>query len=542
MEGSLRYNRRRSGYEPSDTENEWPNSPRRERDTNVEFENMGYDQGRSTSHLRTLKFEAPPRRRHSKSPYKPRGEDGTARSPLHNSDLRRNISPLSRRTHSVGENVGPFSESESRTNPDYRENVGPFSKYEHRTNSDGRGNLSPFSRSERSTNPDDRGNVSLFISERRRHISPYRPGGEDHGLNGDKIVTSGRKQSLKLANQDVRVSEKSNHSRRAVSAPRSNLREMGQKIKIKYEYDRGEQRKELDASHKHGPPVGEINEIVANAKISKWLETPTPNFDSADSISPGDIFFSREYTAFPNSIFPPNGGVDQNGSHPKPQVLVDRNPSSHLGNKVNLNFNHNSRSMSQTTTNSSAAVSRQSSNVSDSSGRTSASTKKFVANRRKSQIEPWFSCLKKGSCRTSNKSPEKDRPFDETSFIEKAIVIENLRPFWADKHQPASLNGFTCHKKEALLLQQLACNVTFPHILLKGPPGADKKALTVALLREIYGEPVWNISHDLRYFHILVDLLLLPMETSLLRSKPKILGTGLSCSGSMACNQDGDMP
>ncbi|KAL2497788.1 Replication factor C [Abeliophyllum distichum] len=505
MEGSLRYNRRRSGYEPSDTETDWPNSPRLERDTNAEFENMSHDQGRSTCPLRTRKIEAPiagpPRRRHSKSPYKPRREDGNARSPLHNSDLRRNVSP--------------FSKSELRTNPDDTINIRPFSKYERRTNPDGRGNLSPFSRSESRTNPDSRGNVSPFFRlERRRHVSPFKPGGEDHDLDDDDIVTCGQKQSLKLANHDVRVSEKSNHSSRAVSAPRSNLREKDQKIK--YEYDKGERRKgdttasplprkELDASHKHGPSVGEINEMVANAKISKWLDSraPAPDFESTDSTSPGDIFFSREYTAFPNTVFTKNSGIGQSRSLPKPQVFVDRNPGSPLGNKVNSNFNHNSQLMSQTTTNSSAAVSRQSSNVSDSSGRTSASTKKFIANRRKSQTEAWFSCIKKGSCRTSNKSPEKDRPFDETSFIEKAIVIENLRPFWADKHQPASLNGFTCHKKDALLLQELVCTEAFPHILLKGPPGAGKKALTMALLREIYGDPVWNISHDLRYFHIL---------------------------------------
>ncbi|CAA2969243.1 Replication factor C, subunit RFC3 [Olea europaea subsp. europaea] len=513
MEGSLRYSRRSSGYEPSDTETDFPNSPRREWDTNVEFQNMGNDQGRSTSPLRTLKLEAPPRRRHSKSPYKSHGEDGNARLVLHNSDLRRNISPLPRRTHSVGGNVSPFSKFERRKNPDDRGNVSPFTKYEGRTNPDDRGNLSPFSKSEHRINPDNRVNVGpFFISERRRHVSSYKRGEEDGDLHDDETVAPNGKQSLKLVNHDVRMIEKSNHSRRAVSAPRSNLREKD--LRIKYEHD--EQRKgdrtssplpqkEIDASHKYGPSIGEINEIVANAKISKWLDSraPASNFESTDSISPGDIFFSREYTAIPNVGFPRNGGVDRRGFHPKPQVLVDRNAGSHLGNKLNFNLNNNSLLASQMTANSSAAVSRQTSHISDSIGRTSVSTKKFIANRRKSQTEAWFSCLKKGSCRTSNKSPEKDRPFDETSFIEKAIVIENLRPFWADKHQPASLNGFTCHKKEALLLQQLVCNEIFSHILLKGPPGAGKKALTMAFLHEIYGDPVWNISHDLRYFHIL---------------------------------------
>ncbi|KAE8715681.1 Isoflavone reductase-like protein 4 isoform 1 [Hibiscus syriacus] len=75
---------------------------------------------------------------------------------------------------------------------------------------------------------------------------------------------------------------------------------------------------------------------------------------------------------------------------------------------------------------------------------------------RKSQRETWFACvMRRGSCRTSKKSPEREKAFDEASFIGKAFVVKKLRPFWADQYQPTSLNGFTCHKQEAQILKQL---------------------------------------------------------------------------------------
>ncbi|KAK6150639.1 hypothetical protein DH2020_015571 [Rehmannia glutinosa] len=476
MQSSLWQNRRRSGYEPSDTETDWHDSPTRE---DRQPENMGFGQTRNKSPLPLAMDEmeapvsVPARRRYSKSPYKPRGEDGNVLPQLQNiSDMHRNVNTLSSRTYSdVGRNSSPFSRSEQKVNPDYNS-----------------GHVDPFSRSERRINRDNvRQNVSPFsVSERRRHVSSYKTTGESHGLE-----------------YRHRVSEISNYSRRAASAPRSRLRERGQHIKYEGEEEnKGDMIisplpiKERDVSHKHVPSIGEINEMVANAKI-KGLSGPVINFESTESISPGDIFFSKDYTGFQNVT-----NTGPTGFLPKPPGFVDRNPSCPQANKVNGGFNHHTRVISRTTTNLSFGESRQST-MSNSTGRTSASTKKFIASRRKSQADAWFSCLTKGSCKKSHKSPEKNMPLDEASFIGKAIVVESLRPFWADKHQPASLIGFTCHKQEALLLQQLATNEIFPHILLKGPPGSGKKALTMALLREIYGDPVWNISHDLQYFHIL---------------------------------------
>lgn len=435
MESSLRYNRRRSGYEPSDTETDWHESPRRR-------ENNGYDQSRSKSSVSRLQLamletdapiSSPARKRHSKSPYKPpRGHDNgnvnnsDFRSRRTYSDIRRNISPISmseqRRTNPPDNNSGnacPFSQSESRTNPDHNtENI-----------------ISPFS-----------------ISERRRYMSPlFKPVTESgHGLDYGQAKHDDASWGREI-------------SRRAASAPRTRLRERGQQMSAEQQ-KQDKTQDEIDVSpHKHGPSVGEINEMVANARISKGLNGHVvSNFDcSIDSMSPGDIFFSRDYNnGFQNVVFPKNGTADRPGTFlPKPPGFVGRNPAgSHQGNKVNEeSFNP---AMSQTTTNSTSAVSRQSSILSDSSGRTSASTTRFVANRRKSQSsDSWFFCIKKGSCKTSHKSPEKDRPFDEASFIGKAVVVESLRPLWADKHQPVSLLGFTCHKNEAQLLQQLVSSI-----------------------------------------------------------------------------------
>lgn len=393
MEASLR--RRRSGYEPSDTETELPESPRRD------------EQSRSRSPLPNgsrmqmamLEMEAPiaspARRRHSKSPYRPRG----------------NTSPLERRTYS------DIRMSERRITG---------------TNHDDNGNACPFSQSERRTNniisPAE--NASLYsMSERRRYISPLKTLAENHGSN------------YELSNHDASLGrrERPNYSKRPASVPRSRLRARSQE---EHKLDKlgpsiGQGTGSTVPGPGLGPTVGEINEMVANANISKMSNG---NFDSIDS-----IFFSRDVFAAANPA----------ATLPKPPGYMDRNPVAN-GSFLNHNgYTHSGGSV----------VSRQSSNISDTSGRTSASTARFVASRRKSQSEAtWFFCIKKGSCKTSKKSPEKDRPFDEASFISKAVVVESLRPLWADKHQPVSLIGFTCHKSEALHLQQLVSSINVPYI------------------------------------------------------------------------------
>ncbi|XP_008241892.1 PREDICTED: uncharacterized protein LOC103340277 [Prunus mume] len=485
---------RRSGYEPSDAETEISDSPwhggKMRINVGLEYEGTKAELDlsrnisplkQSTRHSSRIEYDGPSlransvvspvrRRNSSKSPYKPRRDDGNARnSPLAGSDLLRNISPLSK-------------------------------------------------------------------SERRRHVSPFQAERGEHDLYGfdDEIVGSNRKQQHHRRNS--REEKKPNYSRRSTTAPRHRSpREVDQQNSYESQTPtKGErsrtptkvqrtpsplsknmaQKQRPVNSQMKSPSVGEINEMLANAKLARTSPNPmsnnkTPVFGSSDSISPGDIFFSRECTvmALPRKVLTKNGDFESPYS-PKRKMVPQRDfAASQHRSRTNGSYDLNGNGkgtpspygLSQmTTTTSSSAVSRQSSGTlsvgsgkrSDASGTTTASMRKFTANRRKSESQAWFSCMRKGACKT-NKSPERGT-FNEAAFIEKAFVVESLRQFWADKHQPASLNGFTCHKQEAQILKQLVIDNISPHILFTGPSGSGKKALTMAYLRETYGDSSWE--------------------------------------------------
>ncbi|KAL4582626.1 hypothetical protein LXL04_007183 [Taraxacum kok-saghyz] len=430
----------RSGYEPSDTETELHEAPwiqfnKKNLQLGSGVPKMSPDETRNLNSLRlsrrhSSKFDPeglPPPRRHSKSPYKARRDDGNPRSPT----------------------LGPLPLPPGR-------NISPFSK-----------------------------------SERRRHVSPFVPSKRDDPLDNDEV----NKQKHRLSNNESYQSYA-----RTLSAPRLRSRDNNQQIKHDQRVKRREERsrtpplrrsitprKDKDLNSKHTPSVGEINEMVANAKLAKSPVRRGLVFDSTDSLPGGDIFFSRDYV-------PP---VPKQ----KPKLFIEtKSEPLHRNYKSNTIPNYNtpgtissSSLLTPTTIISSSVVSRQSSTLSDASLKSTVSSWKFTANKR-------FSCISKGNCRTTKKSPE--RAFDEASFIEKAFVVESVRQFWADKYQPSSLDGFPYHKQEAMQLKRLASQDIFPHILLKGPQGSGRKALIMALLREIYGDAARNISHDLRYFQI----------------------------------------
>ncbi|XP_076893759.1 uncharacterized protein LOC143545831 [Bidens hawaiensis] len=414
----------RSGYDPSDTETELHEAPWNEFNKKI-------TEGLPPPRRHSSKFDPeglPPPRRHSKSPYKTRRDGGKSRSPT----------------------PGPLPLPPGRT-------------------------------------------ISLFSkSERRTHVSPFKLSREDEQ---DAAGLYNNPKQRHLNNE----SEKLSYAR-AMSAPRLRSRDKDQQTKHDQRLKRREgrsrtppshrpitPRKDKESNHKNTPSVGEINEMVANAKLAKSPVRHAPVFDSTDSLPGGDIFFSRDYKPV---------------SAPKPKLFMEKKPDPVQSYKQNGVHNYSSSVLTPTTMASSSVVSRQSSQISDVSGKSNGSSWRFTANRQKSHTDSWFSCIGKGSCTTKKKSPERLRAFDEASFIEKAFVVENLRQFWADKYQPLSLNGFTCHKQEALQLKHLASQEIFPHILLKGPQGSGKKALTMALLCEIYGEAARNISHDIKYFKV----------------------------------------
>ncbi|KAJ9147063.1 hypothetical protein P3X46_029266 [Hevea brasiliensis] len=478
---------RRSGYEPSDTETDWQESPL-------------CDQNNSS-------IVGPP-------------------NPKMDLDLRRNISPMRHNGNFSSKFYDSSPKRDSMASPVRRRNT---SKSPYRTRKEDGRPISPAS---------VRRNVGPFSkSEHRRQVSPFKSGREEHDMcNNDQIIGSSIRKNRKTPNTEERgsfskfgevsrMSERSAHSHRSVTAPRTKAKEKDQENDHGHREQKGERtpsplprsmtskQREREASHRNTPSVGELNEMVADIKMSRSAMLSASNFESTESISPGDIFFSRENTA----LMRQKNGLPKNGNNgailiPRPTRFPQMDPALQQLSTTNDNIEHNlPRSLmssgSRSTMISSSAASGQSSGkfstesskISDTS-RTSMSWKKFAASRKKSQSSVWFSCMRGGPCRTS-RSPEKQH-FDEDLFIEKAFVVESLREFWADKHQPCSLNGFTCHKQEAQLLKQLVSLGNIPHILLKGPSGAGKRSLAMALLYEIFGDACRNISHDLRYFQV----------------------------------------
>ncbi|KAL6011360.1 hypothetical protein ACLOJK_001806 [Asimina triloba] len=426
-ENYLRYSRtnaqsslkeRRSGYEPSDTETDWQDSPWHDHgkgtDQSVEVETEDkpdalwgpsarkispvrhvqrppFKSGYELPNVLTSSKPSPFRRSRSKSPYKLHGDDFTGASPKISSAVKRSAS---------------------------------------------------------------------VIHGRPRHISPLEMRKDKPDLEEfhDQLRISKQIQNHKTPSKFM-DSEDNQCSPQTMFALDQKASEKEQPISAVSTDRRGEQSHlQLSQGDSTDPrPIKvEVNEMVANEKLAKVTISDLLLMRSIESMTPGNIFFSTD-TAI-EDVFP------------KMEVLSARNTRTQQRGREVPGFGQNVQEAAATKVFSrrnhwiggkvSSNNSTDKSKITDGSGMMSESSLKFTANRQRSQMDKLLSCVRAVSCtKSKSKSPEIMK-FDEAAFIEKAFVAEELPQFWADKHQPASLSEFICHKQQASHLKQLETQQT----------------------------------------------------------------------------------
>ncbi|XP_020268868.1 uncharacterized protein LOC109844293 isoform X2 [Asparagus officinalis] len=514
---------KRSGYEPSDTETEWQESPwhdgllvsnRSKTPNPARIDNPISNRSQTPDPTRAT---APSNR--SQRPTSKEDKDNSAnrtsrRSP---SDRRRSKSPYKSITQ--GEDAAAYI-----GHPGLRRNTSPFKVSEHRNPSPFKGSLncdtSPFKASEHGSK-----HISPYMSRREElyhknddldgssrkkdHRTPSRrQRSEDKGTHTQPQVGPNMKESSRKKFQELsRASERSNlHQSRSMSVPKLRTKEREGQVNSGAERRPSPLAKTI-IHEENGGSYGnytdeDINVKIANMKLSKPPSAGDILNQDTESVSLGDIFVSRDCTNLhKGSANKGNKSAQRYSTFPESKNVV------HQFNRGRGSFNQNrqvvsmSTVLSQANTSSSSAFDRTfGSKLSESSGKLSGSLKKITAIRQRSQADTWLSCVRRGGSCAKSKSLD-SREVDEASFIERALVVEELRPSWAVKHRPLSLSKFICHKQQAKYLKELISHDNFPHILFKGLSGSGKKSLITALLHEIFGDSL-KTSDDLRHFQV----------------------------------------
>lgn len=89
---------------------------------------------------------------------------------------------------------------------------------------------------------------------------------------------------------------------------------------------------------------------------------------------------------------------------------------------------------------------------------------------------------------------------------------------WVDKYRPHALDKFALHQDIAANLKKLVASGDFPHCLFYGPPGAGKKTLIMALLREVYGPGAEKIKVETKPWSIELPSRKLEVELTVISS------------------------
>ncbi|KAK4272358.1 hypothetical protein QN277_020926 [Acacia crassicarpa] len=73
---------------------------------------------------------------------------------------------------------------------------------------------------------------------------------------------------------------------------------------------------------------------------------------------------------------------------------------------------------------------------------------------------------------------------------------------WVDKYRPKTLDQITVHEDVAQNLKKLVTEQDCPHLLFYGPPGAGKKTLIMALLRQMFGNSAEKVKVENRTWKV----------------------------------------
>ncbi|XP_044950777.1 uncharacterized protein LOC123401118 [Hordeum vulgare subsp. vulgare] len=357
------------------------------------------------------------------------------------------------------------------------------------------------------------------VTEQKRHTSPYAGGKNESRKKSSRTPPRFRSSMEKFSRSSIkeRIS-----SSRSISTPKLRPHEKehpsrvpafrGTPVSTQAERDSIDIMKAGSHAENCSP---ETNELIAN---SKGPSSKHNEYICTSTESTGDIFFSRDCRAPLAKTLVKNNSIDKSFTSDSnvDDAAVTQANSTNLAQTsqfvsvrtgfsrtTNTSYANGRHSQVKSGTNlsrqlNSERFSGDSGKFSDFTGKLVGGVMKFTSSRQKNQNDAWFPCVIGKSCRKPEPSNHKTNDDSESTFIRKALVVEKIRLFWADKYRPRTLSGFTCHREQIQQLKQLVPPEFCPHIILKGPPGSGKKSLCRAILTEIFGDSSLNVSHYLK--------------------------------------------